>query len=78
MKEKQGAEMGGNNIYLDYMGSKSSFKKDRGGGRGGRGGFGDRSFGRSPAGGHSNSGNFLSAYMQVCSLLNLLDIWLVL
>jgi len=54
MKEKQGAELGGRNIFLDYMGSKSSFKKND---RGGRGGFGDRGRGRgSPAGGHSNSG----------------------
>ncbi|BFZ03621.1 hypothetical protein BsWGS_06659 [Bradybaena similaris] len=48
MSEKQGAELNGSSIYLDYMGAKSSFKKQRGGQggrgndrRGGRGGFGD-------------------------------------
>ncbi|KAI8796535.1 nucleolin, partial [Biomphalaria glabrata] len=50
MSEKQGVELNGNSLYLDYTGSKSNFNKQRGGGqqrggrgndrRGGRGGFG--------------------------------------
>ena len=56
MTAKQGANLNGRNIFLDYMGQKSSFKRggDRGGprgGRGGRGGFGDR-------GGGSSSGEW--------------------
>lgn len=52
MTAKQGANLNGRNIFLDYMGQKSSFKRggDRGGprgGRGGRGGFGDRGGGSS-------------------------------
>ncbi|XP_012938051.1 nucleolin isoform X2 [Aplysia californica] len=57
MTEKQGAKLSGRSLYLDYMGSKSNFKANRGD-RGGRGdrrggrGFGDRSFNDR----HSNSG----------------------
>jgi len=52
MVANQGANLGGRNIFLDYMGAKSSFKRgaDRGGprgGRGARGGFGDRGGGSS-------------------------------
>lgn len=41
IEEKQGAEMGGRSLMLDFTGAKSqkpSFGGDRGGGRGGRGG----------------------------------------
>lgn len=63
MSEKQGVELNGNSLYLDYTGSKSNFNKQRGGGqqRGGRGN--DRRGGRGGFGGgdrKSNSGLFTS------------------
>ena len=64
MSEKQGVDMNGSSLYLDYMGQKSTFKSSRGGQRGGdrrgRGGFdgGDRR--------HSNSGKSLLPPSLLC------------
>lgn len=61
MSEKQGAELNGSSLYLDYMGAKSSFKKQQRGGQGGRGN--DRRGGRGGFGGdrQSNSGKICGA-----------------
>ena len=69
MSEKQGVDMNGSSLYLDYMGQKSTFKSNRGAQRGGdrrgRGGFdgGDRR-------GHSNSGETSGSLFSILESLN--------
>ncbi|CAG5122213.1 unnamed protein product, partial [Candidula unifasciata] len=67
MSEKQGADLNGSSIYLDYVGAKSSFK--RGGQQGGRGN--DRRGGRGGFGGDRQNNSNLRGESKVLFVKNL-------